>query len=951
MYPTDDKSSLINIVNMSQELLNNYKFVKVLENENTVYQDNENLKFRSVPLKYMNSNYFSFKKNILSLNGEINLIAKRDITISIFKDRNAGAIIENGYTDTGDIVTAYSGTEEVIYKVYSKNFLEGEKVVLNTKTLLTNRVTNYANIVSVKSTHEVENNAFMIDTTSYYETIDDFRETWDLYELDPNNNNQSLEQKENYFSILMESTTGGATLKSMSEISRQMAKLYGRFKFSYHTFIDAGNYDNNFLRVWVVNGSPSVWEDGTANIAPNSLVETYFSTSNNRYGIVYRTATGTNQNTYFATPITKGVWTDKIEYILDVRNKKYDIKVGNNTVKSALEFRQLGFNYADYIMFATRATNTSKYWFRDIVIEPIEDEIIGGFTVNGNSISYTGYTKDYLYSSSDLTNKNVVVNTSSTNYGVSSVTNETNYTEINGTSSATYGSIPINHRVYYELSGSRVGITATIEEALDLDQVKYTAYSWQDLVDALDVATNVIANPEASTTSLTDAKTNLENAINGLILKTSAGKKYTANIYPGNTYENMDKKVYITPNSSFTMNAKIDAIFGSTYTYANVEHVRKLITSTPLPIGTSITMIDKSNDTLSYYYYIVNSNDTLKTEYLLSDFTLMAGTSNYVNTTYYSSETKKVYENFDFMIDFSNAITPLNEGAYTIALNTVIGEEIRSMTNANFTISNQASNIDFQITTSEESIDPDEIIDFTLYAKEEYGKYNNEDVTDTTKFGKKVGVRFTLLDADKNQTTMPENAVITYDGVSCHIKNNACIIYLGDISTEISKDVTLDFGFGNNLSDGNYTLKGELFASFDGLLPQTIDSINDIELIISSVNFAGLKVSLDSAKINVIESGHPYTLLYEINKTNSSNSNIVVSIYKKENDEYILDNLANYINDALTPYDTNKYTLGNVSFWEPTLSSSVTSGTYRITFELYKDNVLHSTVNKYIVIK
>ncbi len=991
---TSEKSSYINIVKISSDILENYYFGQILENGAQAYKNISTVLFRSVPKKYMNANYFIFNRNMNSLGGEIRLTAKRNISVLLFKDREAGEIVyenqtgectnvNNCFIDTGDIVTVIDGTSTIVYKVYRRDYTVNSEILIDARYLITNRINQNTNILAIKGTDEVDANAFLIDNTAKYLTLEDYQNTWKNYVYDTKgsteNYNQFLETKDGQTAIRMESNAGNDTInssgviasaRSFFETTRQFAKLSGKFTVSYFASIEniSAEYDNKYLRTaWITNGSATDWEIGTSDVKTHVLNETYFSNADlptgkkNIYSLVYRysTVTGSNgsKHNYLATAPT-GTWLAQVKYELDVRNNKYNVSYDNAVVGTDLPFlpQNPHYTYADHIMFGTRATGLSRYWFRDVEIEPIEDDLISNITVNNNTVSnvdnegYNSITKDYLYRATDLTTKNVAI-TNGSNYGTSTINTNTDYDEINLTSSASYGSITLNHRVYYEVTCSRAKITSLIEKASNLYEIDYTIGSFTNMITAKNTAISLLNDQEISCQTINDAAADLEEAINSLVSKYTFYVQYAGSIAPGNDLETSSSSdINITNNSSVTLRANFDKAVGNTYNYATVQHTRKLISSAILPAGTFITMIDDSLATPKYYYYEVTATDVTnnKSEYLFSDFKVMSGAENYTDLVYYDNVSGLVSENFIFIVDFDNATDKLNDGVYTLKIECSISGEVIDMTPASYNIHSNFGTSLLSISASEQSYYNTDIIELSFNAKKTIGSINSKPIYETKLFNTNLGIIFQLYDNNNVRINLPTNTKISFGDNFCYVNNNECRLMLGPITTEITGNITVSFGL-NALPASNYNLKATLLSSIDGELNGASYVTSDNYLRILEKPSAAFKINLVS--YNVIRFGNAYTLSYLV-EDNVENSYVVASLKRKNGSNFDDLDLNIYTSENLIEYATNMYNLGDISTWEATLIDTAAKGTYMLVFDLYDSNATKvSTIRKYFIIK
>ncbi|MDO5569179.1 MAG: glycoside hydrolase family 2 TIM barrel-domain containing protein [bacterium] len=1001
--PIEFQNDVLGTTQISSDLAADLRLENILENGDYAYYNNNHtssdVQFRSIPMKYMNATYFAFTNSLHNEDGEIKFIAKRDVSILIFKDRDAGAVNDPLYVDTGEIVTGtyiVDGEEKtVVYKVYKQDFSEGSSIALNSKYVLNNRITSFQNIIAVKDSIDVNENKFWCDITSRYNNLEDFMYSWGVYdtddydEVDSDWNYHAFGEKDGSIALNLISNAGGNTpagapFRSMSELYHQFAKMYGKFYLSYYANVPSTSDTtlNRWLRLWITNSSPGDWEPtdlATLNQTLNSgsevktytLVETYLthpSNSNyNGFGLYYRDATHTT-DTVIKNNVPMNSWTSEIGYEVDVRNNNFYAYYGgynssNRISSTAYGFLNSQYEYADYALFGTRGSGKSNYWFRDLCITPINDDIISDITINTSSVNdYISITKDYLYSSADLTTKTLNT-TQGSIYGSAPSTSTniykdgnvvTTYDTINTTSN-TNTPYSIDHRVYYEITKNRYGITNAIEEALDLEEKYYTPESWANLVNKLNIAKDLLNEPETSPLDIDNAETELRNAISDLIKHSIFNEHFTGNIASGKNLTNLpSENIYITNSSSITLRVNMHSNIGTTHPYSTLNRVKKLVSSDVLPEGTTITLIDNSFTLPTYYHYTVSASDIIanKYEYLLTDFVKMGTNELYVNPSYYDVNTGYINISWIFIIDYSTATPKLADGQYSLKAIEEVSGEVIDMEESFYNINNTYGTTTFSASVDNEQYHNSDDINLSVLSQYTSPTINNFQIIDSQRDNKKLGIELTLL-KNNIEIELPSNTKITYNNNTCFVVNNRCNLTISDTVDEMNANAILNFGINNNIEAGIYTLRVKLIMSEDGTNMGEIVSTDDVEILISDTPPVAFSVTLDNSTPNVINYGSSALLKYNFVMANSIYSDIVVSLSKKSNDNYEEVNLSNYITNTgdINVFTTNKYSIGNISTWTLNLKNNIDIGTYKLTYDLYSSSIHKSTVDKYFIVK
>ena len=460
--------------------------------------------------------------------------------------------------------------------------------------------------------------------------------------------------------------------------------------------------------------------------------------------------------------------------------------------------------------------------------------------------------------------------------------------------------------------------------------------------------------------------------------------EYEGAMTPGDKYE-----LFTSTSNNLTTKSKFSAYYAlygeNTNLYKDGYH--RVLTSTfVLPVNTKITMIDFANHQTNYYYHVIDENDVQnataeyqlhnEASYPLSLFTKMGSkenTDNYkdsvMNAIYYDGTNSS--EEFIFIVDLSN--TNISEDK----LNNKLLIEIRDKNEQSIitVLGIQHSQLTYNLyhdkdsvinTTITPSNNPlyigySDIFDLNVDYHNE--SLNGNIVEDTQYFNSKLGVQIKIV-SKSGKVMSGTDLVGTYfemDGVKYYPD-----IY-GTTHIKLSDKVGntekwLIFNTDNSsLPTGSYDFIFETFGSLDGIYYG--ESAPDYkELNINVINSEyGLNPVIDDESV-VFDSNNEKELHYTINyESLLENPNIRLALYRRKYDtiysgEYELVDLQNYLKQTLfsteneyeyllirDPNPVNKLTL--------LMNDSLLSGTYRLAFRLYDDDVLIGTVIRYIVVK
>ena len=430
------------------------------------------------------------------------------------------------------------------------------------------------------------------------------------------------------------------------------------------------------------------------------------------------------------------------------------------------------------------------------------------------------------------------------------------------------------------------------------------------------------------------------------------------------------------------------------------DYYHALVTDSPLPVGTQITMIDNSIDghPEEYYFTVDQANYNAavaqysadsEITYRLSNFIKMDSTSTnnkyndvQMNQVYYDEDNNIVMEEFLFIFDFKNT------NVTGEVLNKSMLFELRN--NENRTIYHVVtprrqvmyySTYDASNSILSGTFNPDSYlyydIDSTTPISTEVG-YNQtggrESIIDTNYESSSMGLNVAILDHSGNQVS---SSLLT--GTSVAIGNQEYYadsdgvfrIKLAGKVSNINNNMTLKTD--SSLPTGTYTFRFTLFASSDGLHNSNPDKATVYDRTITVVGNNNSIVATGDDKNKIVDGitslnelgakFNDYTIKYT---AALENPNIRVSVYKRQiNDSEttvydevdfnsLFTNTLNVPSDPLVGASTYErmVPIGESPIsvrWN--IQDNLTSGTYKVIFKLYDGNQLVDTDNEFVIVK
>lgn len=458
---------------------------------------------------------------------------------------------------------------------------------------------------------------------------------------------------------------------------------------------------------------------------------------------------------------------------------------------------------------------------------------------------------------------------------------------------------------------------------------------------------------------------------------------YESSLTPGEKYELFtNTQTNITSKSEFSQyySLLIKDFSESDYYDCHQESYRTLVSSIVLPANTSITMIDMMANSTEYYYYNVTNEDEANNnkEYDISKFKRMGSTEEYFNednSRYYNSELDIEHEEFIFHFDFSNCNITSHIENQTIFLEyrdnddqTLIGVLGDLREDLEYSIYNTGSSISVDADLSKSSVYLGQDLYLNVETNYNQTRVQNKIIYDTNYFGQKSGIKITFFDNDGVQVTGSSLLGVHFElnGNKYYPRTDGTTrINTAENVSNISSNIKV-ITENSNLASGNYTIKIEAFTSPDGVYYglESADEVTISLLILNSIY--GLKVNLEDNMV-IINSETGLTqndnnkLTFNVEYSSGLISpNIKVGLYRRDysniySSMYNLVNLQDYVANELTTTDISDIYLVTDNPTENfdfalNLKENLVTGTYKVVFYLYDNDVYIGEVYQYIVI-
>lgn len=461
---------------------------------------------------------------------------------------------------------------------------------------------------------------------------------------------------------------------------------------------------------------------------------------------------------------------------------------------------------------------------------------------------------------------------------------------------------------------------------------------------------------------------------------------YNGAITPGTQYDLFTStETNVTTDSSFSayfelaepnfkQNEQVKNFYEESYRVINTEYA--------FPANTTITMIDKYDNTNpEYYYYTVTEEDAKsgKTEFRFSEFLAMGSTDQYydekvMREKYYKPDLDYEYECFIFIVNFEGA----DFGTITDPNKMVIANQhfrifLRADVEAGRTevlfglLDDQIDSTTFGIWDTESKIDIDASLNKTKIYLGNNATLNiktNFDVTlinsvriyDTNYFDKKLGIKITFFDKDTNQVITGSSLLGTYfelNGEKYYPRTDGTTrIKIAEKVSNATSSISINTE-NSTLASGDYYILVESFGSADGIYYGIEASASDtVDLQIIN-DIYGLKSTLPEEQV-IIDKATGYTLEKDTGYISEGNNNlnidleyvsgltdphITVSLYRRNYDDvydmsYTQVDLKEYVNEELTLLDSENIPLEYVILNSDQINAEVSNPDTPVNFDI-----------------
>lgn len=419
-----------------------------------------------------------------------------------------------------------------------------------------------------------------------------------------------------------------------------------------------------------------------------------------------------------------------------------------------------------------------------------------------------------------------------------------------------------------------------------------------------------------------------------------AGKNYTGAIQTyeyGTTHET---GLTISQGSAITLQYARKAAAGTA-----VPTKHELSFSTALPVGTKITMIDKSTAEAKYYHYNATSS--------VSKIDLNEFIKNDTSSTRYTPITSgNAAENYIFIFDFSNASSYSNT-AVDVALTAYNNTKEISTKHIIFGVSG-AQRV-YTLSSLKDSGD--------IFTKYSIGStipidlstavdVTGLDGVDTTGRDKQMGARVRLYSVDNNSyINIPSTWEVISHGTHYAAGGNNFTINLSDGLTVTKSDIYIQMSSIGNLPIGKYRLDIDLISGALANYPED-DSALSSKTIKVGVELTDYSYSIksemsDKKKQLFSNTDTNKALSIKLDKTTSSGAStegvyVRQTLYKKDEDtgEYTAVDLTELFDATTLPAAKTKIPW-NKNQLDYKYKENITAGTYRLKFDVMQANAFN----------
>lgn len=475
---------------------------------------------------------------------------------------------------------------------------------------------------------------------------------------------------------------------------------------------------------------------------------------------------------------------------------------------------------------------------------------------------------------------------------------------------------------------------------------------------------------------------------------------YTTNDYEGAMTTGEEHDMFVSTQTDITSKSKLSTFYSlytesSTPFYKTGYH-RTLVSSYVLPIDTKITMIDLSENTPIYYYYVVDESDFLEAtnefnihqeaSYKLSKFVKMGSSSpgnNYKdevqNNIYYNNQTGIVHEEFVFIVDFVDTSIETDKLNSTLlfelrnndnqTLISVLGIQHNSLTYNLY--KDKDAVIEVNAILNKNNIYIGDTIDLNITTNFLQQEVLSRTIHDTNYYYKKLGLKISILDSEDRQVNGASLMGISFkhNGQKYYPQMDGVIrINIAPKVANVSSKIEINTEY-LNLPSGNYKIKIESFGSPDGIYFGLVSSDEKIVSLSILNNIYGLKATINdgativdkiSGKTTLDNNALVYNLEYS---SGLAHPNLRISLRRRNYDEiysttYENVDLKDYVTLALDKVgnpDNFEYLISDNPIQNQNiflyLKENLMTGTYQVVFSIYDNNSFIGEVYNYIIIK
>lgn len=467
---------------------------------------------------------------------------------------------------------------------------------------------------------------------------------------------------------------------------------------------------------------------------------------------------------------------------------------------------------------------------------------------------------------------------------------------------------------------------------------------------------------------------------------------YEAAITPGQEYGLFTTtETTITDKSTFSTyySLYIDEFSNSKYVNDYENYQRVLVSRNSesgeysFPENTKITMLDMVTN--KYYYYIVTADDVKNNKYIykLCDFLAMGSNDSKFDEKeatklYYNNDKDLIYENFIFHINFADSeineniqnnslLMELRDQEDQILLG-VLGIQRESMVYTVYTGKEATIKLDANLTP--EVLYLGKTLNMNVITKLTQVIVDSKTIYDTQYFDQKLGIKISIFDNNGNKLNLDSLFGINFelDGQLYYPRvDGTTRINIANKVTDVLAKIKMNTSGNTTLASGEYKILIESFGSPDGIY-YGLTASDQIELSLRIINSAyGLKVTnSDISKIIDKETGNnengnnilTCTIEYSSKFTSPR---ITVALYRRDyseefSQEYQLVDFQDYVSYKLTRTNIEKeYVMSNdpkeTTVKTYTLNENLMTGTYKIVYKLYDENIYVGEAFDYMVIK